>query len=125
MANEIFMADHFAVEIVSAGGFLDDDPGFCGKAYNVQTYTIRLNHIALEAWRAATATDDREDDETWAAWHPGEDRSAYRAAAKQRRAEFDAQIAAALQITGADTGTILIAEVLSEIFAVVYIPAAS
>ena len=124
MANEIFKTDRFAIEIVSSGGFLDDDPGFRGKTYSVQTYTIRLNHVALAAWQAATATDDREDDETWAAWHPGEDRQTYRAAVEKRKAEFDAQIAAALQITGAVTGSFSGAQVLSDIFAVVYIPAA-
>ena len=125
MANEIFKMDRFAIEIVSAGGFLDDDPGFRGKTYSVQTYTIRLNHVALDAWRAATATDDREDDETWAAWHPGEDRQTYRAAVEKCKAEFDSQIAAALQITGASTGSFSVVQVLSEIFAVVYIPAAN
>ena len=125
MANEIFKMDRFAIEIVSAGGFLDDDPGFRGKTYSVQTYTIRLNHVALDAWRAATATDDREDDETWAAWHPGEDRQTYRAAVEKRKAEFDSQVAAALQITGAATGSFSVVQVLSEIFAVVYFPAAN
>ena len=125
MANEIFKTDRFAIEIVSACGFLDDDPGFRGKTYSVQTYTVRLNHVALDAWRAATATDDREDDETWTAWHPGEDRQTYRAAVEKRKAEFDANIAAALQITGADTGSFSVVQVLSEIFAVVYIPAAN
>ena len=125
MANDIFRTDRFAIEIVSAGGFLDDDPGFMGKTYSVQTYTIRLNHVALAAWRAATATDDREDDETWSAWHPGEDRQTYRATVEKRRAEFNSQIAAALQITGASTGSFSVVQVLSEIFAVVYIPAAN
>ena len=125
MANDIFRMDRFAIEIVSAGGFLDDDPGFMGKTYNVQTYTIRLNHVALDAWRAATATDDHEDNETWEASHPGEDRQTYRAAVEKRKAEFDSQIAAALQITGAATGSFSVAQILSEIFAVVYIPAAN
>lgn len=122
MANEIFKTDRFAIEIISCGEFLDDDPGFMGKTYTVQTYTIRLNHVALDAWQAATTTDDREDDETWAAWHPGEDRQTYQAAVEKRKAEFDAQIAAALQITGAATGSFSVVRVLSEIFAVVYIP---
>lgn len=122
MANEIFRTDRFAIEIVSAESFLDDDPGF-KKPYTVQTYVIRLNHVALDAWRAATATDDMEDDETWAAWHPGEDRQTYRAAVDKRMADFKAQIAAALQITGAATGSFSVVPVLSEIFAVAYIPA--
>ena len=122
MANEIFKTDCFAIEIVSAESFLDDDPGF-KKPYTVQTYMIRLNYVALAAWRAATATDDREDDETWAAWHPDEDRQTYRAAVDKRREDFDKQIAAALQITGAATGSFSVVRVLSEIFAVVYIPA--
>lgn len=119
--NNIFKTDRFAIEIISSGEFLDDDPGFGGKLYTVQTYTIRLNHVALAAWQAATATDDHEDDETWAAWHPGEDRQTYRAAVEKRKAEFDAQIASALQITGATTGSFSVVRVLSEIFAVVYI----
>lgn len=123
MANEIFKTDRFAIEIVSSGGFIDDDPGFRGNPYSVQTYTIRLNHVALAAFRAATATDDHEDDETWAAWHPGEDRKTYRIAVEKRKAEFDAQIANALQITGAATGSFSVVRVLSEIFSVVYIPA--
>lgn len=121
MANEIFKMDHFAVEIISAESFIDDDPGFRGKSYTVQTYVIRLNHVALGAWLAATSTNDSEDDETWAMWHPGVDRQSYRAAVKKRRADFDAQIAAALQIK-ADVGSFSVVCVLSEIFAVVYIP---
>ncbi len=121
MANEIFKTDRFAVEVISAGEFLDN---VSGKTYTVQTFTIRLNHVALEAWMAATATDDREDDETWAAWHPGEDRQAYRATVENRKAEFDAQIAATLQITRANACSFSIVQVLSEIFAVAYISAA-
>lgn len=118
MTNDIFKANRFAIELVSAGGFLDD-PG-TGKTYNVQTYNVRMNHVALDAWRAATATDDQEDDETWAAWHPGEDRQTYRAAVEKRKADFDSQIAAALQIE-VDTGSFTVAHVLSEIFTAVYI----
>ena len=122
MANEIFNMDRFAIEIVSAESFMDDDPGFKGKSYTVQTYIIRLNHVALKAWLAAAAADDSEDDETWAMWHPGADRQSDRAAVKKRRADFVAQIAAALQITEADIGSFSVVRVLSEIFAVVYIP---
>lgn len=121
MANEIFKMDRFAVEIISAENFVDDDPGFMGKSYTVQTYVIRLNHVARNAWLAATSTDDSEDDETWAMWHPGVDRQSYRAEVERRRADFDAQIATALQIK-ADTGSLSVVCVLSEIFAVVYIP---
>lgn len=123
MANEIFSTDRFAIEIISAESFIDDDPGFRGKSYTVQTYIIRLNHAALNEWLAATSTDDSEDDETWDAWHPGEDRQSYRAAVEKRKADFDAQLASALQITRADTGSFSVVRVLSEIFAVVYIPA--
>ena len=49
--------DRFAIEIVSAESFIDDDPGFKGKSYTVQTYIIRLNHVALKAWLAAAAAD--------------------------------------------------------------------
>ena len=118
MANEIFNTDRFAVEVISAGEFLDP---VSEKTYKVQTYTIRLNHVALAAWRAATATDDREDDETFAAWHPGEDRQAYRAAVEKRKTEFDAQIAGALHITETTDSSFSIACVVSEIFAVAYI----
>lgn len=122
MANEIFRTNRFAIAIVSAESFLDDDPGF-KKPYTVQTYIIRLNHVALAVWQAATATDDREDDETWVAWHPDEDRQTYRASVDKRMADFKEQIAAALQITGTSTGSFSVVRVLSEIFAVVYIPA--
>lgn len=122
MANEIFKSNRFAIEIVSAGSFIDDDPGYRGKVYNVQTYTIRLNHVALSAWQAVNAADDKEDDDTWTAWHPGEDRRTYRAAVEQHKAEFESQIAAALQITGAGSGSFTVVQIISEIFAVVYIP---
>lgn len=55
--------------------------------------------------------------------NPGEDRQSYRAAVEKRKADFDAQLASALQITRADTGSFSVVRVLSEIFAVVYIPA--
>ena len=45
--NEIFRKNEFAVQVIARGAFLDNDPGYGGKVYQVETATIRLNHIAL------------------------------------------------------------------------------
>ena len=107
-------------EIISAGEFLDNDPGFMGTTYAVQTYMLRLNYVALNTWLDTTLTGDSVDDESWAEWHPDEDRQTYRAAIEKRRADLIAQIAAALQITGATARNFSVVRVESEIFAVVY-----
>ena len=47
MANEIYREEEAAVEIITHGSTIDDDPGFKGKVFTIETWTVRLNHVAL------------------------------------------------------------------------------
>ena len=114
MANEIFKTNHFAIQVIASGSFLDDDPGFNGKTYTVQAYTIRLNHVALNEWILSTPFNDRLCYETQDEW------MAYVDEKKAERATVEKKIADELHLD-ATAGGITIEKVVSEIFTVVYI----
>lgn len=113
-ANEIYRKNDFAIQVVAKGSFLDSDPGYGGKVYEVETATIRLNHVAMDEWIFAQATNDREcydADEEW---------KQYLAEKKKRAGEFEKKIADAL---GFDTSMarVNVSQVVSEVFGVAYI----
>ena len=64
MANEIYMKDEFALEVIAHGSTIDDDAGFLGRTYTIETWVVRFNHIALNAWLASQPIDVSE----WE-WH--------------------------------------------------------
>lgn len=53
MANEIYMKDEFALEVIAHGSTIDDDAGYHGRTYTIETWVVRFNHIALNAWFAS------------------------------------------------------------------------
>ena len=114
--NEIFRKDEFAVQVVARGAFLDNDPGYGGKVYQVETATIRLNHIALGEWqdsRINREPDDFDTDEEWGKYLDGQ--------LKIIR-DMDRKIAVAAGFPPIpDNADPIVKQVLGEVFAVAYI----
>ena len=112
--NEIYRKNEFAVQVVAKGSFLDSDPGYGGKVYEVETATIRLNHVAMNEWIFTQVTNDRECYDTDEEWKQYLDEK------KKRAEEFDRKIADAL---GFDTSvaSVRVSQVVSEVFGVAYI----
>lgn len=112
--NEIYRKNDFAIQVVAKGSFLDSDPGYGGKVYEVETATIRLNHVAMNEWIFAQVMNDRECYDTDEEWKQ------YLADTKTWAGEFEKKIADAL---GFDTSmaSVSISQVVSEVFGVAYI----
>ena len=112
--NDIFKKNEFSIQIISSGAFLDNDPGYRGKVYLVETFVIRLNHIALNEWLLVQARNYRDHYETEQEWQD------YLAQKEIQLQAFNDKVAAAV---GCDpsAGSITITQALSEIFTVVNI----
>lgn len=109
MANEIFRMDHFAIEVISSGGFL-------GDTYIARTYSIRLNHFASNEFSDVAVTRKRSDFDTPEEWDAYHDRW------EKRMKDFETKIADALQINLSpddDFYVAYISKVASEISTVV------
>lgn len=114
--NEIFRKDEFAVQVVARGAFLDNDPGYDGKVYQVETATIRLNHIALNEWLCNQANRYRADFDTDKEW------AAYMDRQRNITNELNRKIAAAAGFPPIpDNADVNVQQVISEVFAVAYI----
>lgn len=116
--NEIFRTNEFAIQIISRGSFLDNDPGFRGKVYQVETVTIRLNQIALDEYFNGQVYNCRDDYETKQEYQD------YLTEREARRTAFKGKIAAAVGYDPA-AGSVAISQAVSEIFTVVHIHEAS
>ena len=112
--NSIYKTNEFAIEVISRGSFLDDDPGFGGNVYAVETATVRLNHIALNQWLLSQTYNPQECYETEKEWE------AHRRESDKRREDCERKIIAALG-WGPTRKGITITQVISEVFAAVYI----
>lgn len=114
--NEIFRKNEFAVQVIARGAFLDNDPGYGGKVYQVETATIRLNHIALNEWLCNQANRCREDFDTDKEW------AAYMDRQRNITNELNRKIAAAAGFPPIpDNANVNVQQVISEVFAVAYI----
>lgn len=111
--NSIFQKDEFAVQIICTGSFLDDDPGYRGKVYQVETATVRLNHVALNEWSDTHISNCRECYETDQEWKD------YLALKEARKRAFEEKVASAVGFHA--TKGISVAQVVSEVFTVAYI----
>lgn len=111
--NSIYKTDDFSIEVVSRGAYLDNDPGYGGKIYAIETATIRLNHVALNQWIMSATTDDRDCYETEHEWEH------YRKSREAERDAFNRQVAEALGFPNCKGVTI--AQIISEVFGVAYI----
>lgn len=107
--------DKFEVKLIAKGSFVDSEPG---NLFLVETYTIRLNHIALNDWLLSECHNCREcyiDGEVGdAQW------KAYQAERAELRKMWTDQIIAAIAINVGE-GSICITQALSEVFTVVHI----
>ena len=114
MPNAIFKKDKFAIEIISKGSFIDDDPSFKGKGYVVETFVIRLNHVSLNEWILSKVREDQDSYETTEKWE------AHCEERKARRAALEKRITEELDIDP-NRGSVSITQSVSEIFTVVHI----
>ncbi len=109
----------FEVQTISTGSFRDV---VAGKSYIVEATTLRLNHVALNAWILSECHNTRdcyEDGEAGdAEWQ------AHRAERERRRETWRAQVLEVLGIDPAEEG-ITITQALSEVFTAVHISEAA
>ncbi len=54
-----FEGNGFALQVISKGAFVDNGTGN-GSSYLVEVITIRLNHIALNAWILSECFNTRD-----------------------------------------------------------------
>lgn len=111
--NDIFDKKEFAIEIIAEGSFVDVPGGLSDSVYQVETKTIRLNHIALDEWDRSEIVEELEDFETRVEYHNYIDEK------MELRANFKSKLRQAMGYD--DWSTFVIERVLSEIFTVVAI----
>ncbi len=113
MKNAKFESNEFVIQLMAKGGFVDNGTGG-DDSYLIEAYTIRLNHIALNAWILSEMMNVRECYDTDEEWE------AHKAEYKARREAVNKQIINILGIDP-DTGSISITQSQSEVFTVVHI----
>ena len=113
MRQNNFETNTFAIQVVAKGFYIDDGVGN-GKSYLINTYVIRLNHVALNDWilsEIMSSPDAFEGREKW---------EEHKARYKTRRETWNAKIIDSLGIDS-HTGSICISQSQSEVFTVVHI----
>ena len=115
MKAEKFESNEFAIQVIAKGAFVDSGSGG-GKVYLIETTTVRMNHIALNAWLLSHSLNCRECYNTDAEWE------AHKAEYEERRKAVIAKIKDALGIEiDADKESVCITQSLSEVFSIVHI----
>lgn len=109
--NEIFNQNEFAIEIIAEGSFVDVPGGMSDSVYQVETKTIRLNHIALSEWDKGEVVEEPEDFETRIEWRTYLDEK------MELRANFENKLRHAMGYD--DWDGFVVKQVLSEIFTIV------
>lgn len=109
--------DTFDLQVLARGSYIDNATGD-GDAYLVEAITVRLNHVALNAWGLSAVMNCRE------CYKSGEAGDAqwqeYLARQKARREAWEMEVMAALGIDP-DAGSVKTTQALSEVFVVVHI----
>jgi len=108
-----FENNNFSIQLMAKGSFVDNSIEN-DSLYLVEAFTLRLNHVALNAWILSemfNTCDCYETDEEW---------EAHKAEYKERRDEFNKQIIEALEIDK-NEGSVSITQSQSEVFTVVHI----
>lgn len=103
----------FMVQVIAKGAFIDDGVGD-GKSYMVEACILRFNHVALNTWLLSEIFNCRECYRTAEEWEK------YRTKQKAKREAVKKQILEALGLDP-NTGSVHIAQSLSEVFTVVHI----
>ncbi len=111
-----FEGNEFEIRVIAKGAFVDNGTGN-GKSYLVEATTIRLNHIALNAWILSECFNTRDcyedGEEGDAQW------KAHKAEYEERRKAWKAEILETLEIDSEEG--VSIAQSQSEVFTVVHI----
>lgn len=105
--------NEFAIQLMAKGSFVDSGVGN-GCSYLVEAFTIRLNHIAMNAWILSEMMDSRDCYSTDDEWE------AHKVEYKAKRKSVHELILKALDIDP-NAGGISIKQVQSEVFSVVRI----
>jgi len=108
--------EQFGVEVIAKGSFVDTSVGK-NSVYLVEAYTLRLNHVALNAWLMSETMNCREcyqdgiaGDAEW---------KAHKEKYAKRREMWNSQIIKAIGLY--DDGSINITQSQSEVSTVVHI----
>lgn len=110
-----FEGNEFALQVISKGAFIDNGTGN-GSSYLVEATTVRLNHIALNAWILSETMNCRDCYDTNEEWE------AHKAEYAERRKAWKTQILEVLELEiDSDKESISITQSQSEVFAVVHI----
>lgn len=110
-----FNSEHFAVQVIAAGSFVDKPAYAAGRSYLVETATVRLNHAALNAWNDTRALDDRncfENDDDWVN---------YMIRKAILLSSFEECLAKEVGFTPTKSESVTVKQVVSEVFTVVWI----
>ncbi len=117
MDSEVFEGNEFVIQLLAKGSFIDNGTGD-GHSYLIEAYTLRLNHVALNAWIMSGTLNCRECYEDGPAGDA--EWEAHKAKYAERRKVLKVQITEALGI-GEDDGSFSITQAQAEIFTVVHI----
>ena len=112
-ARDVLKQNKFAIQLIAKGSFVDSGVGN-GCSYLVEAFTIRLNHIALNAWILSEMMNSRDCYSTDKEWE------AHKVEYKTKRKAVHDQILKILDINP-DTEGISITQAQSEVFTVVHI----
>ena len=112
MTNKKFEGNEFAIQVISKGSFVDNAGD--GHTFLVEATTIRLNHVAQNAWIMSQTMNCRECYDTNEEWET------YKSEITERGKVWKTQIIEAIEIDSAK-GSISITQSQSEVFTVVHI----
>lgn len=107
------LKDGFEIQLLAKGSFIDSATGN-NRVYLVEAFTIRLNYVALNDWFLSQTSNCRECYDTDEEWE------AHKAEYETRREQWNKRVVSALGIDPEAKG-VNIAQVVSEVFAVVHI----
>ena len=105
--------EEFALQVIAKGSYIDCDTG-SGKTYLIEAYTLRLNHVALNAWLLSISFNSRD------CYASNEEWIAHKVIYQRRHDAVIKQIVAALKID-LSVGSVQVTQALSEVFTAVYI----
>lgn len=112
-----FNSNNFAIQVIASGSFVDQPVYGGGRTYLVETATIRLNHVALNAWNDTIVHDYYRE-----CFDTDGEFEAYVNEKKRLLLEFERNIAQAVGFTpDPDKEKINVTQVVSEVFAVAWI----
>lgn len=112
--------DEFKVDVIARGSYIDQPYGEEDERFSVEAITVRLNHVALNAWFSSQMHNVRECYEDGEAGdHEWE---AHKAEYKRRGEEWKANVLCALAIRAEpERESISITQAQAEVFTAVHI----